>query len=48
MQPAIHQEKNPFTASMSGFLLQCIVGLHFLFRRLIIPRKSPCIVSTIK
>jgi hypothetical protein len=45
MQPAIHQEKNPdIYASMSGFLLQCIVGCIFYSVGLIIPRKSPCIL----
>jgi hypothetical protein len=42
MQPAIHQETRTFTASMSGFLLQCIVGCIFYSVGLIIPRKSVC------
>jgi hypothetical protein len=32
-----------FTASMSGFLLQCVVGCIFYSVGLVVPRKSPCI-----
>jgi hypothetical protein len=33
---------------MSGFLLQCIVGCIFYSVGLIIPRKSPCIITKYK
>jgi hypothetical protein len=45
MQPTIHcNKKSDIEAVNVRVFLLMNCGLHFLFRGLIIPRKSPCII----